>query len=175
MDFYEVIKTRRSVRSYRPDSIPEAVLNRVLNAARIAPSGGNRQPSRFIVVRDDHRKDTLVPLCNGQKFISQAPVILVACGWEIPTNRGGYMGKYSMLVDVAIAVDHLTLAARAENLGTCWIGSFDNAGIKQFLDMPDNYQIVALTPLGYPAGEPFQEITNRMPLEELVCNENWEF
>ncbi len=175
MDFYEVIKTRRSVRSYKPDPVPEDVLKRILNAARIAPSGGNRQPTRLIVVRDDHRKETLIPLCNGQKFIAQAPVILVACGWEIPTNRGGYMGKLSMLMDVAIAVDHLTLAARAEGIGTCWIGSFDNSGIKQFLDVPDNYQVVALIPLGYPDGEPFQEITNRMPIEQSVCNEEWGF
>ena len=175
MDFYEVITTRRSVRSYKPDSVPEDVLKRILNAARIAPSGGNRQPTRLIVVRDKQRKDALIPLCNGQKFIAQAPVILVACGWEIPTNRGGYMGKYSMLVDIAIAVDHLTLAARAEGLGTCWIGSFDNAGLKQYLGVPDNYQVVALTPLGYPVGEPFQEITNRMPLEQSICYEEWEF
>ena len=85
------------------------------------------------------------------------------------------MGKYSMLMDVAIAVDHLTLAARAEGIGTCWIGSFDNAGIKQFLGVSDNYQVVALTPLGYPVGEPFQEITNRMPIEQSVCNEVWKF
>ena len=175
MDFYEAIKTRRSVRSYKPDPVPEDVLKRILNAARIAPSGGNRQPTRLIVVRDDHRKDALIPLCNGQKFIAQAPVILVACGWEIPTNRGGYMGKLSMLMDVAIAVDHLTLAARAEGIGTCWIGSFDNSGIKQFLDVPDNYQVVALIPLGYSVGEPFQEITNRMPMEQSVCNEEWGF
>ena len=85
------------------------------------------------------------------------------------------MGKYSMLMDVAIAVDHLTLAARAEGIGTCWIGSFDNTGIKQFWNVPDDYQVVALTPLGYPVGEPFQEITNRMPIEQSVCNEEWGF
>ena len=68
-----------------------------------------------------------------------------------------------------------TLAARAEGIGTCWIGSFDNVGIKQFLGVPENYQVVALIPLGYPAGEPFQEITNRMHMEQSVCDEIWEF
>ncbi|MBW2305372.1 MAG: nitroreductase family protein [Deltaproteobacteria bacterium] len=173
MNFYEVIKTRRSVRSFKPDPIPDAVLQHVLNAARIAPSGGNRQPTRFILTRDEQRKKQLVPLCNGQSFISQAPVVVTACGQDIRGNRGGYMGKLSMLVDVAVAFDHLTLAARAEGLGTCWIGSFDNAGIKQFLKIPDDFQVVALTPLGYPEGDPFIETTDRLPLDQLVCEEEW--
>lgn len=175
MDFYNVISTRRSVRSFKPDPVPEAVLERVLNAARIAPSGSNRQPTRFILVRDEKRKEQLVPLCHSQHFISQAPVVVVGCGKEIGTNRGGYMGKLSMLPDVAIAFDHLTLAARAEGLGTCWIGSFDNSGIKQFLKVPEEFQIVALSPLGYPRGDPFVETTNRLPLGELVCEEEWQF
>lgn len=173
MDFYEVIKTRRSVRSYKPDPIPDDVMKRVLNVARIAPSGGNTQPTRFILIRDEKRKKQLVPLCNGQGFISRAPAVVVACGRDNRYNYGGYMGKLSMLVDVAIAVDHLTLAARAEGLGTCWIGSFDNAGIKKFLKIPDDFQVVALTPLGYPVGDPFVDTTNRLPLDQLVCEEEW--
>ncbi len=173
MDFYEVINTRRSVRSYKSDPIPEEVLKRVLNAARFAPSGGNRQPTRFILIRDEKRKKQLVPLCNGQSFISQAPVVIAGCGQDIRINRGGYMGKLSMLIDVAIAFDHLTLAARAEGLGTCWIGSFDNSGIKKFLKVPEDFHIVALTPLGYPLGDPFVETTNRLPLEQLICEDEW--
>lgn len=175
MDFDEVIRTRRSVRSYRPDPIPRDVLERVLDAGRLAPSGSNRQPTRFILVRDPERKEKLVPLCEGQTFIAEAPVVLVACGRNIHYNRGGYMGDYSVLVDTAIAVDHITLSARAEGLGTCWIGSFDNAGLKEFLRIPDDYNVVALTPIGYPKGNPFKETTNRLPLSELVCEEEWNF
>ena len=175
MEFYDVIKTRRSVRSYKPDPIPENVLNRVMNAARIAPSGSNRQPNRYILVRDNAQRQALVPLCNGQKFISQAPIIVVACGKEIQTNRGGYMGNLSVLLDVAIAVDHLTLAAREEGLGTCWIGSFKNAEIKAFLKIPETFQVVALTPLGYPDGNPFVEITDRISLDRIVCEDTWRF
>ena len=173
MDFYDVLKTRRSVRAYKPDSIPDEVFKRVMNAARIAPSGGNRQPSRYIAVKDDAHKQALIPLCNGQKFIAQAPVIIVACGKEIQTNRGGYMGELSVILDVGIAVDHLTLAARAEGLGTCWIGSFKNNEIKSFLDIPSIYQVVALTPLGYPEGDPFVEITDRKSLDEIICVDKW--
>ena len=175
MDFYDVIKTRRSVRAYRPDPVPENVLKRVMNAARIAPSGGNRQPSRYIVVKDEMKKQALVPLCNGQRFIAQAPVIIVACGKEIQTNRGGYMGELSVILDVGIAVDHLTLAARAEGLGTCWIGSFKNNEIKSYLDIPSPFQVVALTPLGYPDGDHFVEITDRKKLDDIMCVDKWRF
>ena len=175
MEFYNVIKTRRSVRAYKPDPIPDDVFKRVMNAARIAPSGSNRQPSRYIVVKDEAQKQALIPLCNGQRFIAQAPIIIVACGREIQTNRGGYMGKLSVILDVGIAVDHLTLAARAEGLGTCWIGSFKNDEIKEFLNIPESFQVVALTPLGYPDGNPFVEITDRKPLEQIICDDTWRF
>jgi len=174
MDFYDVIETRRSVRAYRPDPIPDDVLRRVLNAARIAPSGSNRQPTRLILVRDAEARRALVPLCAGQSFLAEAPLVIAACGLDIHYNRGGYMGDMSMLVDVAIAVDHLTLAARAEGLGTCWIGSFDNAGLKRMLRLPEEADVVALTPLGYPAQEgAFGPPKGRLALDELIFEERW--
>jgi len=167
LDFYEVIRTRRSIREFRPDPIPDEVLKRALDAARIAPSGSNRQPWRFILVRDEGLKEKLVPLAGGQRFIAEAPIVVVACGIDIKHNRGGYMGDMSMLVDVAIAFDHLTLAARAEGLGTCWIGSFDNNRIKDLLKIPMEANVVALTPLGYPRGG-FSEPGPRKSLGEIV-------
>ena len=175
MDFYEVIKTRRSVRSFSDKAIPDDVLERVLNAARIAPSGSNRQPTRLIVVKDPKARKALAPLCEGQGFVAAAPVAIVACGRNIGYNRGGYMGDMAMLVDVSIAFDHLTLAARAEGLGTCWIGSFDNAGLKKHLGIPDDFNVVAATPLGYPSGDAFVETANRLPLEGIACEETWGF
>ena len=173
MDFYEIIRTRRSVRSYRPDPIPEDVLERVLDAARIAPSGSNRQPWKFIVVRDEALKRELVPACDGQSFIAQAPVIICACGSNIHWNRGGYMGDSSSLIDVTIAVDHLTLAARAEGLGSCWIGAFSNEAVKKVLSIPQDIQVAALTPLGYPAGDAFTGPGPRKHLEEIVCYDKY--
>jgi len=170
MDFYEVIKTRRSIRAYRSDPVPEKTLRKVLEAARIAPSGSNRQPWKFIVVKDKNLKEKIAQLCYGQHFISQAPIVIVACGYNIHYNRGDYMGDYSMLVDVTIAMDHLILAARAEGLGTCWIGSFKNDEIKKLLKIPPEVQVVALTPLGYPKEE-FSSVTQRKPLEEIVCQD----
>lgn len=175
MDFHDVITTRRSVRAYRADPIPEDLLNRVLDAARIAPSGNNRQPWKFVLVRDPALKGQLVALAHGQAFIAEAPIIVVACGRNIHYNRGSYMGDLSMIVDVAIAVDHLTLAARAEGLGTCWIGSFSNTSIKKLLGIPDEVDVVALTPLGYPERDGvFTSVSARKPLEEIVCEDAWE-
>jgi nitroreductase len=168
MDVYHAIRTRRSVRSYRPDAIPEAVLMRVLDAARIAPSGSNRQPTRLILVSDPEAKRNLATMCHNQAFIAAAPVVVVACGRDIKWNRGEWMGRYSMIVDVAIAVDHLTLAARAEGLGTCWIGSFSNAALKDYFGLPEDVDVVALTPLGYPEGDPFTDPEGRIPLEDFI-------
>jgi nitroreductase len=167
VDFYQVIRTRRSIRRYRPDPVPEEVLERVLDAARIAPSGSNRQPTRLILVRDEEAKRALVPLCGDQAFLAEAPMVVVACGHNIHYNRGNYMGDHAVLVDVAIAVDHLTLAARAEGLGSCWIGLFDNDGIKKLLSIPEEVQVVALTPLGY-SDQEFREPGSRKPLSEIV-------
>jgi len=175
MEFYEVIRTRRSVRSYRPDPIPDDVLRRVLEAARIAPSGSNRQPWRFIVVKDEETKKKLVPACHNQSWIAEAPIIIAACAQELSYNRGGYMGKLSGVMDATIAFTHLILAARAEGLGTCWIGAFDNEQVKEVLGVPSGWNIAALTPLGYPAeGEnAFREPTGRKTLDEIVSTDKF--
>jgi nitroreductase len=168
LDFYEVIRTRRSIRSYKPDPIPEEVLMRIMDAARIAPSGSNRQPWKFIVVKDEELRKRLAAACHNQTFIAEAPVIIVACGYNIHWNRGGYMGDLSMLIDVSIAFTHLILAARAEGLGTCWIGAFDNEEVKKILGVPEDVNVVAITPLGYPKDEEFREPGSRKALSEII-------
>jgi nitroreductase len=107
--------------------------------------------------------------CNNQMWIAEAPLIIVACGRDLNYNRGGYIGKFSVLVDVSIAFTHLILAARAEGLGTCWIGAFDNDEVKKLLDIPDTWNVVAITPLGYPTGGEtvFNDPSRRRSLEEL--------
>jgi len=173
VEFYEVVRTRRSVRSYRPDPIPKEVLNRVLEAVRIAPSGSNRQPWKFIIVQDEALKQKMVSACNNQGFIAEAPLIVVACGSNIHYNRGDYMGDMSMLVDVTIAFTHLVLVARAEGLGTCWIGAFQNEEVKKLLNIPEEYNVVAVTPLGYPKGEAFTEPGPRKNLNEIASTDTF--
>jgi len=174
MDIYEVMKTRRSVRSYLPDPVPKEKLNKILQAAQMAPSGGNKQPWKFIIIQDEQKKKGLIPFVHGvndhnKDIARQAPIVVVACGQKLGINRAGYMGDLSMLVDVSIATTHLMLAARAEGLGTCWLGGFDNAKIKDYLSIPPDYQIVALLTLGFPKKQEFTETSNRKKLSEIVC------
>jgi len=153
------------------DPIPERVSNKVLEAARVAPSGGNRQPWKFILVKDDKLKQKMIPACSDQTFVAEAPLIVVACGQRQPRNRSGYMGEMSMLLDISIAFTHLILAARAEGLGTCWIGAFDNDEIKKLLNVPEGYEVVAATPLGYPSEDVFTEPRDRKNHEIVSLNE----
>jgi nitroreductase len=174
MDFNVVLKTRRSVRAYTDQPIPDDVLQRLLDAARLAPSACNHQPWRFIVVRDPITRGKLGALCKGQHFIAQAPIIIVCCGKAYP-NPFNWMGENLYLVDLAIALDHLTLAARNEGIGPCWIGAYDHEPIRQLLAIPPDYAVFMLVPLGYPrAGGAFHAQTDRLPLHQIVCSEKFD-
>jgi nitroreductase len=169
MSILDTIKERRSVRRYKPDPIPEEVVQRVLDAARLAPSGKNLQPWKFIVVRDESLKQRLVKACVGQAFIAEAPIVIVACAF--PDNCYSRMGNYmkSWPVDVAIAVEHMMLQAKEEGLGTCWIGAFEEKEVKTLLNVPEEVRVLALTPLGLPAEKPVSR--GRKKLEEIVSKD----
>ncbi len=173
MDFFETIEKRHSCREYKPDAVPEDSLARLLEAARIAPSGSNQQPWRFIVVKDPETRRKLVSASKGQRFIADAPVVIVACGETFKTNRGDWMGWYGMLLDVAIAVEHMHLAATALGLASCWIGAFNAKQVREILDIPEEIKVVALLPIGLSAGKP--EPRDRKPLTEIVSYEKYAF
>lgn len=172
MDFYEAVKNRVSIRNYKPDQIPEEVLARVLEAARLAPSGKNGQPWRYIVVKNRETREKLVEACKGQKFIAEAPVTIIACGYEkfAYKKMGGYWN--SLPVDIGISLEHLILAAETEGLGTCWIGAFIEEDVRKLLEVPEEVKVVALTPLGYPACE--KTFRGRKDIEEIVMYERWD-
>uniref|UniRef100_A0A7C4CER8 Nitroreductase n=1 Tax=candidate division WOR-3 bacterium TaxID=2052148 RepID=A0A7C4CER8_UNCW3 len=171
MDFYEVVRRRTSIRAYKPDPIPEDALNRVLEAGRLAPSAKNFQPWKFIVVKDPAVKAALVPACRNQTFIAQAPLVICGCAIESEVWKG--MGGYwsAEAVDLSIAIEHMILAATAEGLGTCWIGAFVEAEVKNVLAIPEGVKPIALTPLGYPAKEATPR--PRKPLAEIVCHDHY--
>jgi len=173
MDFLEVLLTRRSVRSYSSKAIDSKVLRTVLDAARMAPSANNVQPWRFIVVSDDNKRKAIARISANQSFIAEAPVILVCCGKRY-VDRWSWLEKNMYLVDTAIAIDHLALAARNQGLGTCWIGAFDHEDLKNLLKVPDGFDIIVLIPLGYPARpELFHETSSRKPLDEIIFAETF--
>lgn len=171
MSVLEIIQRRRSVRKYKGDPIPDDVFSRVLEAARLAPSGKNFQPWKFIIVRDQDLKRRLGIASNGQKFIAQAPVVIVFCGF--PDNCYSRMGNYmkSWPIDVSCAIDHLMLQAEEEGLGTCWIGAFEEKAVKPILNIPENVKVLALTPLGYPAETPRDR--GRKPLEDITSYDSY--
>ena len=166
MSILEAIKKRQSIRKYKEDPIPEDVLLRVLEAARLAPSGKNLQPWKFVIVKDKALKDKLAQASAGQFFIAEAPVIVVGCGF--PDECYARMGRYmkSWPVDVTIALEHIILQAHEEGLGTCWIGSFEEEEVKSILNIPRNVKVLALTPLGYPDEAP--PFRRRKSLEEII-------
>ncbi len=151
MDIMEAIRNRRSVRAYADKPIPAEVMGRMRQALRYAPSACNIQPWHFIFVQDAKLRQDVAAAAKGQHWMAQAPVIVVACGF--PEQAYKHMGGQgnSVDIDLAIALDHLTLAAVAEGLGTCWIGAFREDKVKQVLSVPANVKVVAMTPLGYPA------------------------
>lgn len=170
MNVMDAIRARRSVRKYRPDPIPSQLLERMKEALRLAPSACNYQPWTFILVQDAALKRGLAEACRNQSFIAEAPVVVVGVGHpDRAYKKMGGTGN-SVEVDLAIALDHLTLAAAAEGLGTCWIGAFSEEQVKSLLGIPAGLRVVALTPLGYP-DKTMPERTppgpNRKPVSEL--------
>ncbi len=154
MNVLEAIRTRRSVRSFAAHKpIPAEVTARMREALRLAPSACNIQPWHFIFVADATLRREVAQVSNGQNWMADAPLLVVGCGF--PEQAYQRMGGYgnSIDVDVAIALDHLTLAAVAEGLGTCWIGAFDETKVKHLLGIPERVKVVAMTPLGYPSSD----------------------
>jgi nitroreductase len=169
MDFTTLVESRYSVRSYKTDLIEESKLEKVLQAMRLAPTATNRQAFQFLVVHTKGREEELKRI-YGSDWFTQAPVVVCACG--IPAENWVRMdGKNYNDVDVAIAMDHLILAATNEGLGTCWIGAFDAEAAKEVLGLPPGVEPIAFTPLGYPADEPRSK--KRKELSELVRYERW--
>lgn len=171
MSVLEVIRNRRSTRKYESRDIPDDVFLRVMEAARLAPSGKNLQPWHFVVIKDKELKEKLAVASAHQFFIAEAPVIIVACAF--PENSYARMGRYmkSWPVDVAIALDHLMLQAEKEGLGTCWIGSFHEDEVKSILEVPDDVRVLALTPLGYADEKPRDR--GRKALAEIISYEKF--
>jgi nitroreductase len=166
MNYYDLIAQRRSIRRYRPDPIPDEVLGRILEAARIAPSACNIQPWHFYVVRDAELRGRMFSEASRMPWAAVAPAIVVACSIPARAWVRGYDGKSHADIDVAIAMEHLVLAATAEGLGSCWICAFDPRVVRDALALPAELEPVAITPLGYAVEE--AAARPRKALEEIV-------
>jgi nitroreductase len=150
---------RRSVRRYKPDPIPEADLHLILEAARRAPTGSNRQAWRMIVVTDPDLRQKTARACSGQRWIAQAPVILCVVTTPEGTNPEGNKRNG------VIVLDHAILAATSLGYGTCWIGAYKANQVKAVLGIPADHEVVYLTPVGVPDQDP--AFRGRKPRAEL--------
>jgi nitroreductase len=159
MELAKVLSERRSIRKYRSDAVPEKKLRRLYEALRVAPSASNRQSFNFIFVQDAGLRQRLAAEACHQPFIAEAPVLMVAC-----CDAGGEF-------DVAIAVDHMILAATDEGLGTCWVGWFEHDVAERILGIGHGKKAVILIPIGYADETP--DARPRKPLSELIMTDRY--
>ena len=169
MDVMTAVKGRRSIREYSARHVEDEKLEMVLEAARLAPTAGNNQSWKFIIVRDGETRTRLSEVAGGQMFVKQAPVVIVACGTE--PGRIMLCGQHRYTVDLSIAMSFMLLEAYEQGLGTCWLGHFDENKVKGILGIPENVRVVAISPLGYPAESP--SARPRKKLNEIVCYERY--
>ena len=160
LDLVTAIQKRRSIRKYKQQEIPKELLMEVLEMARLAPSGANRQPWQLVVVTDAEKRRSLVPICKEQKFVSECSAFIA--GIDDPAQKWAR-------VDLAIAMEHIALAATDKGLGTCWVGAFDQEKLQAALGVPKGMVITACMSLGYPDESP--EARTRKGINELV---RWE-
>ncbi len=169
MELAEAIRTRESVREYQDRPVPEEKLAAVLEAARLAPSASNRQCWKFVVVRDAERRRALSQAAGGQAHLAQAPAVIAAVATLPDYVMRCDVPAYA--VDLAIAVDHITLAAADQGLGTCWIGAFSQDEARQVLGVPAEYRIVTLLPLGFSAQA--GKVKTRKTIDAIICHETF--
>lgn len=170
MEFFDLINERYAVRAYKPDPVEEDKLNKVLDAARMAPTAANCQPFRIIVIHTRGKEKDLSRIYRREWF-SQPPIVICIVTVRQEGWTRGFDGKSYVDVDAAIAMDHLTLAAANLGLGTCWIAAFDPAAAREILMLPEGVEPLLFTPLGYPADTPRPK--ERKPLSDLVRYEHW--
>jgi nitroreductase len=170
MDFFDLIERRYSVRAYKSDPVEDEKLAKLLEAMRIAPTAANRQPFQFIVVHVAGNEADLHRIYHREWF-TQAPLVIFACGIPFRGWVRSHDGANYTAVDVAIAMDHLVLAATAQGLGTCWVAHFDPEAAREFLGLPEGIEPIAVTPLGYANDQPKPKV--RKSLEEIVRYEKW--
>ncbi|MBD3319032.1 nitroreductase family protein [Candidatus Woesearchaeota archaeon] len=153
MDLYRVIEKRRSVRAFMPDEIEFDKIANIIEAARHAPSAGNLQAWKFIVIWEEKTRHAIAELCVRQEWIAQAPVLIVVCAeLEAEKEFYGQRGELYALQSAAAATEHLLLAATKEGLGSCWVGAFQEGQVSRLLEIPDKARPTAIIALGYHEG-----------------------
>ena len=168
MDFYDLVSSRSSLRSFiKEKPVPDDLLRRILNAGRMAPSAKNLQPWTFKVVSSPDKLQEIYP-CYPADWIQSAPHLLFVTGRPDEAWIRKYDGYNSIETDLTIALDHIILAATWEGLATCWIEAFDPALLRTALALDDDEVLFAFTPIGYPAADAKPREKTRKNLDDIV-------
>ena len=170
MTVSEAIQKRYSCRAYQDKDIEQDKLDKLMEAARLAPSARNTQDWRFVVITDKDIKAKIAGNTNRPEVFEKAGAIVAGC------SNSDYVMKCGQAIapiDVSIALEHISLQATELGLGTCWIGSFDTENVRKILGIPDDINIIELMAIGYPADVAKQP--NRLTMEEIICYNKWQF
>jgi len=169
MEFYDLIKKRCSVRNYDINkTISEETIQKILNAARLAPSAANRQPWKILIISTPEKLNE-IKKCYNKPWFHNAPHILVVKGKISEAWHRSYDNYNSLETDLSILMTYIILAAANEGVGTCWIANFDPNILKNVLNLSDDEKVYGITPLGYPIeGEVYDENKIRKSIKEIV-------
>ncbi|EJO5346519.1 nitroreductase family protein [Clostridium botulinum] len=174
MEFYNVIESRKSIRKFKNTEICKDKMARIINAAMRSPSWKNETSYKFIIVQDENQRnqlaDTIINKSDeASNSIKMAPITAVVVA--DPNKSGTVEDRQYYLVDSAIAMEHFILAATSEGYGTCWIGAFDENKVKSILDVPENYKVVGMTPVG--ESDENKETHPKKDVREYVFLNKW--
>ena len=167
MTFLELAQYRHSVRSFKSEEVEQEKLDYLIDAAQVAPSAVNLQPWSFIIAKSEEAKND-IRACYDREWFKSAPLYIVVCGnheesWKRPTD-----GKDHCDIDIAIATEHIALAAEEIGLATCWVCNFDADLCKKLLQLPDAVEPIAILPIGYANGNQMQVKKKRKDKSEIV-------
>jgi nitroreductase len=173
MDLSDAITKRRSIRTYKKQDLPQAIIEKLLEAARWAPSAGNVQPWAFVVVSSQKIKQNLSIAAYGQKDLEEASIVIVVCADEKRAAESyGLRGKTLYCIqDTAAAIQNILLTVHSLGLGSCWIGAFKEDEIRIVIGAPNEMRPIALIPIGYPNESP--PARNRRPINEIIYKETF--
>jgi nitroreductase len=173
MDLLEIIKNRRSIRKFKKQDVTQDITEKLLEAARWAPSAGNVQPWAFVVASTQKMKQSLSTAAFGQKDVEEASIVFVVCADEkLAEQSYGARGKSLFcLQDTAAAVQNILLTAYSLGLGSCWVGAFKEDEVRQVIKAPKEMRPIALIPVGYPNEAPAAR--SRRPISEIMHKETF--
>ena len=165
MDFKSLCQARYSVRAYKPDAIPAEKLEYIKECTRLAPSAVNRQPWKFTLFTAEEDRARLQQ-CYDREWFREAPAYVLACENRPEAWTRRYDDKNHADIDVAIAIEHLCLAATEQGLGTCWVCNFRVQLCRELFSLPAEWEPAAIIPIGYPASADIPE-KSRKPMTDI--------